>query len=357
MSILTFFVILGIVYFIWLGTIKRGLNRLSCHREFSRAVVSEGEEAELIEVVRNDSPYTIPWLRVESRGSAFLRLGRQENLYVGGEQHYCSLFTLMPYQQIRRLHKVTFLRRGVYDLGSAALTSGDLLCIHRFLRTQKMSVPVTVYPRLLDPEDIPMPLSYMMGEAVCRRHLLQDPFLIRGIRPYLPGDPVRDIHWAATARTGQAQIRVKDYTNQTRLLVVLNVQHQELMWGKVLPEQDAEMMEPAISLAATLCVQALRSGSAAGFAANMPMDDGKHSAVVLPAGGSAQEDAILDTMARLKIVRTEDIIPFLEKLEGQTGLDIVLLSRYDCESLQEALEKLEQKGNRTYLHLLEGGCP
>lgn len=357
MSILTFFVILGIVYCIWSFTIKRGLNRLSCHREFSRAVVSEGEEAELIEVVRNDSPYTIPWLRVESRGSAFLRLGRQENLYVGGEQHYCSLFTLMPYQQIRRRHKVTFLRRGIYDLGSAALTSGDLLGVRRYLRTQKMSVPVTVYPRLLDPEDIPMPLSYMMGDAVCRQHLLSDPFLVRGIRPYLPGDPVRDIHWAATARTGQAQVRVKDYTNQTRLLVVLNVQHQELMWSSVLPEQAAEMMEPAISLAATLCVQALRGGSAAGFVTNMPLNDSKKSTVVLPAGGSAQEDVLLDAMARLNIARTEDIIQLLEKLESETGLDILLLSRYDCESLHEALNKLEQKGNRTYLHLLEGGCP
>lgn len=357
MSILSFFMILGIIYCVWTRTIKRGLKRLSCHREFSRTLVTEGEEAELVEVVRNDSPYTIPWLRVESRSSPHLQLGKQENLHMGGEQYYCSLFTLMPYQQIRRRHKVKFLRRGAYDLGSASLTSGDLLGVFRYQRTQKLSVPVTVYPRLLSPEEIPTPLSYMMGDAVCRQHLLPDPFLVRGIRPYLPGDPVRDIHWAATARTTQAQVRVRDYTNQTRLLVVLNVQNQELLWSNVLPQQDAEAMEYAISLAATVCVQALRGGSAAGFAANMPMDTGKQSTILMPAGGSVQEDNILSAMAHLNVMRTENIQNLLEKLGNETGLDILLLSRYDCESLRSALEKLEQTGNRTYLYLLEGGCP
>lgn len=353
--ILTFFVIFGVAYFIWIRLIRRGLNQLSCHREFSRTVVSEGDEAELIEIVRNDSPHTIPWLRVESRLSPYLRLGKQENLHIGGEQYYCSLFTLMPYQQIRRRHRVKFLRRGVYDLGSASLTSGDLLGIYRYQRMQQLSAPVMVYPRLLDPEGLPMPLSYMMGEVVCRQHLLQDPFLVRGIRPYLPGDPVRDIHWAATARTGQAQVRVKDYTNQTRLMVVINVQSEEWMWGNVLTEQSAENMEYVISLASTLCVQAIRAGLSAGIAANMPLGGGKESLILQPAGGSVQEDAILSSMAQLTVTRSEPIHNLLEKLGNEGGLDILLLSRYDSESLQEDLQKLEQKGNRTYLHLLEGG--
>ena len=59
-----------------------GLRGLRCTRAFSRQAVFQGEEAEMIEVVRNDRPVIIPWLRVESHISPYLRLGRQDNLHV-----------------------------------------------------------------------------------------------------------------------------------------------------------------------------------------------------------------------------------------------------------------------------------
>ena len=350
MSILSLLVVLFVVCGVWIGLLKRSLKKLSCTRAFSKTVVTEGDEGELVEVVRNDSPCTIPWLRLESRTSPHLQLGRQSNVRISGEQFYTSLFTLMPYQQVRRRHKVRFLRRGAYDLGSASLTSGDLLGIYHFQRLHQESAPVLVYPRLLDPEDVPAPLSRMMGDFISRRHLLQDPFLVRGIRPYQPGDPVRDIHWMATARTAETQVLVRDYTVETRLLVVLNVQNEDQQWGNHMPEQHLQAMEDAIRLAATLCVQALREGLHAGFAANMPLGDSRQSVCLLPAGGSAQEEELLSAFARLNVVRTENILPILSSLEACQGLDILLLSRYESESLRTALDKLTAAGNRTYLY-------
>lgn len=355
MSIFTFFAVLCLVCGVWILTVKRGLKKLSCSRAFSRTTVTEGDEGELVEIVRNDSPYTIPWLRVESRISPKLLLGRQDNVHVSGEQFYCSLFTLMPYQQIRRRHRVRFLRRGSYDLGSASLTAGDILGMYRFQRTQQLHVPVLVYPRPLDPDAVPLPVSQVMGEVVCRQHLLQDPFLVRGIRAYQPGDPVRDIHWMATARTGQTQVLVHDHTAQPRLMVVLNMQNDDLQWGRILPEQDAEAVEYGIRLAATACLQALRQGLSVGFAANMPMDDTKNSTLLLPAGGSAQEEEILSVLARLTVVRTENILNLLAGLKAHTGLDILILSPYDSESLRQAMKQLETGGNRAFLYVMEGG--
>lgn len=356
MSIVVYLLVLAVVYSIWVLTLKHGLKSLSCTREFSRQAVFEGEEAELIEVVRNDKPFFIPWLRVESRISPYIRLGRQDNLHVTGEMYYCSLFTLMPYQQIRRKHRVRFLHRGAYDLGNASLTAGDLLGIKNYQRTQSLRVPVLVYPRLLDETEVPLPMSRMLGELSNRRQLLQDPFLVRGIRPYLPGDPVRDIHWPATARTGDVQVRIHDYTTRTKLLVVLNTQLEDVQWQNHLPENQEPIIEYGISLAATLCVQALQNGLASGFAANMPLGDIPDSTLLLPADGAVREEELLAAFARLTIRRTEPFPALLESLSTYTGLDILLLSTYDSESIQAEIQQLRRCGNQVTLHLFKGGA-
>ena len=355
MTVVVFLCAVLVLYCLWCLTIRKGLKNLSCTRDFSRPAAFEGEEAELVEVVRNDRPIIIPWLMVESRISPYLRLGRQENLHVSGEMHYCSQFTLMPYQQIRRRHKVRFLHRGSYNLGNASLTAGDILGFSKFQRTQELSAPVLVYPRLLEADELPSPMSRMLGELSRRPQLLQDPFLVRGIRPYMPGDPVRDIHWPATARTGDVQVRIHDYSTRRKLLVVLNVQKQELQWHNHISEEDAEYVEKAISLAATACVLALREGLSAGFAANMPVDDSKENTVLLPSDGAAREEELLATFARLKILRTQNFPAFLDTLVVYSGMDMLILSPYDSESIQTAITELRRAGNQVTFQLYEGG--
>ena len=58
---------------------KFGLKGLKCSRSFSRPAVFEGEEAELVEVISNDRPMLVPWLRLESRISQNLQFNRQQN--------------------------------------------------------------------------------------------------------------------------------------------------------------------------------------------------------------------------------------------------------------------------------------
>lgn len=356
MSVFNFVLILLVLYLVWAFTIRKGMDRLSCHRGFSRTRVFEGETGELVEVVRNDTPFVIPWFRVESRISPYIRLGQRDDLDVDGEMYYCSVFTLLPYQQIRRRHKVSFLHRGSYDLGKAALTSGDVLGIFRFMTDQEEQAPVLVYPRLLDPEQLPLPVSRTLGELVRRQQLLTDPFLVRGIRAYQPGDPVRDIHWAATARTGEVQLCLRDYSARTRLLVLLNVQHQDIQTNNYIPESHWPWVEQAIRVAASVCVQALRSGMSAGFASNMPMDQGQERTLILPADGGAQEEELLASFARLSIRRTKRFPELVEEMCAYSGMDILVLSRYDSDSLQRSLEELRRCGNQVTFHVLEGGA-
>lgn len=352
MNLFVFLMILAGITLAYSQVLKHwGMKGLTCARTFSRDAVFEGEDAELVEVVSNDRPLLMPWLRVESRIPAGIRLGRMENLEVSGDMYHSSLFTLMPYQRIRRRHKVHFLHRGAYDLGNAAMTVGDVLGQTQLTVEQRMHVPVLVYPRLLEDHQLPEPVSEIMGEMVVERRLQSDPFLTRGIRPYLIGDPVRDIHWPATARVGQAQVRVHDYTTDARPLVLLNAQTSEAQWDNLMDYEQGPI-EHEIRMTATLCVRLLHAGLAAGFGCNMPMEENGDSTLILPRGGREQEEDLLAAFARLRVKRTKKFNTFLQELDV-TGLDLVVLSPYDSEELQAQLAVLRERGNRVALCVTE----
>ena len=355
MSVFNFFAALALMWLLWFLTVRQGSKKLTCHRSFSHLTAYEGDRGELIEVVRNDSPYIIPWFRVESYISPNLRLDGGQNMYVGADTFYRSCFTLMPYQQIRRRHKLTFLRRGVYDLGNASLSCGVLLGNHRYWNEQHLGTSVVVYPRILENEELPCPLSQMMGEIITKNRLLTDPFLVRGIRPYQPGDLIRDIHWAATARTDDLQVRVHDSTACTKLLVVLNAQQFDQQWDNYITGEHVDAVEEDIRLAASVCVHTLRAGLTVGFATNLPQKTQGESTVIAPAMGTSWQETILEGVAHLQLHRSEMFITLLNSLDHYTDTDILILSPYNSDSIQEAMEMLRSKGNQVTLYQTEGG--
>lgn len=357
MNILLFCFLAFVLYSAHFPMLSHGLRALRCKRQFSVSTGYVGQEVHLVETVGNYGSFIIPWLRLESRVSPHLRLGNQSNLVISHDAYFTSLFTLMPHQQIRRTHRVTLLRRGIYDVGSAALTVGDALGIFRYTRNQNLSARIMVYPELVDENELPPLITQQLGELSRHKQLIADPFLIRGIRDYVPGDPVRDIHWPATAKMGKPQLRLHDDAARTQLLVVLNVQTQTIQWQDRPGEQTEEILEHAISLAATACVRSLERGLAAGFAANAGLDDSKDTTVIMPMEGIAHTEELLSVFARLSTERRQYFSRFLDSLKGCTDLDILVLSFYDDEDIQAALDGLKRQGNRVTFHLLEGGGP
>ena len=205
----------------------------------------------------------------------------------------------------------------------------------------------------MEERELPEPLLRLTGEEVLHRRLLSDPFLVRGLRPYQPGDPVRDIHWPATARSGVTQLRLHDDTAAVRLLVIINGQLSENQWDQ-LSDWEQDKIERCISMAAALCLRALRNGMDAGFAVNLATMDGSE-AVLMPAGGDARAETLLTAMARLKMVRTLSFPSFLSGLTPPRGTDIAVISAYDSEEIQRQLARLKSLGCSVLLHLTGGG--
>ncbi len=336
------------------------LKKLRYERRFSRDTAHEGQRVELIEIIRNEKLLPVPWLRAESRMPPELGFGAQpaDAMHeVKGGLYHRSLFFLSPMCAITRHHAVDLKRRGVYRAGSVALTAGDLFALVKKEKQLELDCGIVVYPALLSDDQLPDPAHRWLGEAVVRRWIMPDPFLVNGIRDYRAGDPMRDVHWKATAATGELRVKQHDYTADPRALVLLNVQVSPYQWSDV-PPQNIEDMEQALRIAASLCVRALRFGMNAGFGTNACMQgqEGKGEYVYVPSqAGSALADRLLDTMARVALHRELTFPTFLGELKDVSGEDILILSFYEDEEMSAAVQVLKNQGNSVSVLRLKGG--
>ncbi len=101
------------------------------------------------------------------------------------------------------------VRRGIFFLEELGAVSGDGfgLCIKRKM-IKLWNPPVfVVYPRLQEVKPEPF-LRQMYDADVGQQGIYEDPTLLKGIRDYRYGDPVKRINWRMLARQNQMQVNV-----------------------------------------------------------------------------------------------------------------------------------------------------
>jgi len=333
------------------------LKGIAYERFFTEKTVTEGDRAEIVEVLQNRKLTPVPWLRVESRISSALRFKSQDNLDIDMEQFHRSIFFLSGFSRITRRHEIACLRRGYYTLTQNTVTAGDLFGIVEKREDLPCEAALYVYPSVLSQDELPWQALKWQGDVTVRRWILPDPVLVGGVREYRPGDPQKDIHWAATARTGQLQVKVRDFTVSARVLILLNAQISEDLWGVMNAAQQA-VIERGVKIAATLADWCLRQGIEAGFASNGALKGREEETVFIPpAASDAQLETLMQTFARFLIVRNLNIHSYLDRLaeENLTGMDVVLISAYESDAVHAAAGRLAECGNSVSIIPIEGG--
>lgn len=121
-----------------------------------------------------------------------------------------------------RLSGITTAREVRDDLEVEVVShgvAGLVACARR--RTVRLARPLAVGPRPL-PAAEPFPeLFRTWGEGQPRPSPAGD--LVRGVRPYLPGDPMRRVHWRNTARVGDLVVKEVEDSGAPRLLLALDM--------------------------------------------------------------------------------------------------------------------------------------
>lgn len=200
-----------------------------------------------------------------------------------------------PYSEVRRTYQLEAIQRGVYALGPATVQTGDTFGIFRREGSLGGHEEIIVYPRVYRPDELPLPFRQAMGELVARRALIDDPTLIAGSREYRPGDPLKRMHWRATARTGDLQVRLFDPSTTAQLMIVLNLNTYQHIWHGV----DFERMEAAVELGASLGMAALDTGFAIGLRSNGVIPGSDITPRLAPSANPRQATLLLEHLARL----------------------------------------------------------
>jgi uncharacterized protein (DUF58 family) len=228
------------------------LRRIRVSRRVpSRVMVGENAA---IEVTLENRRYLLPgWLmRVSDRVS-----NAKEELEAE------VLFARVPRRGARiASYEVRLMQRGRYFFGPMQVsTRFPLGLVERGLIVPSHD-EILVYPRLgrLSPrwKREHLLAAEMAHHHKLRRGVFDDEF--HAIREYRSGDNPRNIHWRTSARQNQLMVREFHQSRDRNLLILLD------LWQPAKPSRDDEdRVELAVSLAATLCVDQMKTNRDARF--------------------------------------------------------------------------------------------
>ncbi len=325
---------------------KLGFARLTYRRYFNVRSCYEGESVELVEEIINNKWLPIAWVRVESELPLELDFTNSIDTHISARTQHRSFFHLGMYRSIIRRHTLTATKRGMYLLGNVHVTLGDVIGFGGSTRPFDVNAVLLVYPQLLE-GSTDMPTIRWQGDMVVKRFIVEDRFLVNGIREYMTGDNLREVHWKASARRGDLCVKTHDFTAFSRLVVYLNLQTREEQWDQM-SAADVEGVENAVRYIAYLTQYALSQGAEVGFCCNGCLLPDKDNVVrIPPAAGSTQYSVLSEAYARLHLLRVRSIVHMLEGeiTAHTTGMDIMLFSRYTTEYMGSLIERLRVMGN------------
>ena len=170
-------------------------------------------------------------------------------------------------------YRIPALGRGRYRVGPLRIRLGDPFRMVELTRSFSTTTEFLVTPRIdqLAAADPPRSddLGGNAGSHSVGSHGADD----ASTREYRTGDDLRKIHWRSTARTGQLMVRQAERpwrAHSTVLLDVRTVAHESRPAGDDADpdERTSSSLEWAISAAASIGVQAMRSGRDVGLVAD-----------------------------------------------------------------------------------------
>lgn len=324
--------------------IRFGKKNVGYDRSFSKRAVFEGENVELIEVISNNKLLPMPWVRMESKFDSSLKFRSDKDTEIEHESFHRSLFSLMSFMKVTRRHQMTCTKRGCYDMKSVTLTGGDLFGIYHFTKIYDLDARLLVYPKLGDLDELGNDSHSFQGDITVKRFIIDDPFMLSGVREYMPGDPMNRINQSATARVGRLMVNNRDYTSDPRVVVILNMDVDENMWGSV---TRPDLIEKGISYCASMINELLDMGLPTGFGTNGMSVDGDRVISVAPQAGAGQRTLLFDTLAKIQMKREVRFQKYLNSIidEGASGMDYCIFTLYENKALANACAKLRAMGN------------
>ncbi len=196
------------------------VNHLRAKRTCPTEPLEAGSSVEVKVRLENTGTLPVAWVLLEDLLPEYALRQRPPRLRLKGKR--LKLAALRAGNSVTLKYKITFQRRGYYQIGPVLLETGDLFGLHRRHRLLTQPAFVLVYPKVLPLPKYDFASERPIGEVHLANRLFEDPTRNAGVRPYQVGDPLQRIHWRATARTGELHSRVYEPTSLAGATILLD---------------------------------------------------------------------------------------------------------------------------------------
>ncbi|HTX91141.1 MAG TPA: DUF58 domain-containing protein [Anaerolineales bacterium] len=301
------------------------------------------------------------WIEVDNRSNLPLAAGSRVLTRIGSHQRrFYSARTLL-------------VRRGAFQLGPTTLRTGDPFGLFSIDKHQPAAETLIILPMAFPIITFPPPPGLLPGGKATRQHSLDVTPHAAGVREYVPGDPMKRIHWASTARRGRFMVKEFEQDPQADIWLFLDAEegvHASMPEEEISYQQDGwwlrhpqiglprNSFEYAVSMTASLASFFLTDRRAVGLASAV----GK-LAVVPADRGERQMSKIMETLAFLQ---PEGSLPLsgLVALQAKLlpiGSGVILVTPSIRPDLLLAVEDLKRRNLRPVVVLIKaetfGGTP
>ncbi len=325
-----------LIYSLQLKMYKKYWRRkLLVSLEFSKDVLNYGDEAELVEVIKNSKILPLPVLNVKFATSKNLIFSKEDNTNVSDRYYRNDVFSVLGNQKIERHHAFTAGGRGVFRISELQVSSKDLFLKHSFADIFKNDTTITVLPKRIPVMAFMDIENRFLGDNPINNMQMPDPFVFRGIRQYRPYDTMKSINWKASAKNNELMVNQYQATTCNEVIIYLNLK-------PYMKSQADYLAEHAISIAATVSANLIGRGISTGIYTNAYDIDAPDEDAVTPhveSGlGNEHIKAIDIMLARLNIMReTADMKELLAKGREQQseGIIRIIISTYRDDAMYE----------------------
>jgi uncharacterized protein (DUF58 family) len=277
--------------------------------------------------IQNDSKLPCLWLEIENLSLLPQKSGSRLLTGIGGmqERSYTA--------------RTWVTRRGAFHLGPTRISSGDPFGIFVTNQTFQARDTLIVLPMTIEIPYFPTPAGILPGGKEIHHKTLDVTPHATGIREYIPGDPMKRIHWPSTAKRDLFMVKVYEQDPQAEIWFFLDSQskmhysragyEEEVQEDGLINYRRAPIKLPddtyeySISSTASLAKYFLKQSRAVGL-----VSLGNKLTIIPAERGERQSGKILETLAFLK---ADGNLPLVGCVNMQarflpTGSGIILVS-------------------------------
>lgn len=344
------FLLLLLSSYLWAVLALRGvqLRRSSRLRRLSVGDVFE-EQFEIVNTTRQPCL----WLEVENASPLPNAEGSRLLTGIGGRERRSYVA------------RTWLTRRGAFALGPTILRSGDPFGLFLARKEVAAAETLVVLPMSVPIKTFPPPPGILPGGKAIRRKTMDVTPHASGVREYVPGDPMKRIHWPSTVRRGRFMVKEFEQDPQSDIWLFLDAcagahlgqpVQEDLtfkvdQWLQKRPQVKlpCDTFEYAVSVAASLAQHFLQQQRAVGLACAAG-----RLTIVSADRGDRQIGKIMEMLAFLEPVGELSLLSLVQ-LQARLlpiGSGVILITSSTHPDLLLAVEDLQRRNLRPMVLLL-----